>query len=79
MDRLQPRLRRRGVAFPIRDVDFVLEREPDIVEAFEKPRAVGTWNIECDIGPARPADTLGHQIYRERRRAISSCWPNPGP
>src|ERR1700730_4777105 len=47
--RLQPGLRRGGALLPFHNVVHLLERQPDIVEAFEQPRAVGRRDVESDI------------------------------
>src|SRR4029077_6104476 len=54
----------------------LLERQPDIVEAFDEPHAVGRRDVEGDIGAARPADALRHQIDRER--AVAADAHNAG-
>ena len=51
---LQPRLRRRHAFLEGSDLVRVLEREADVVEAFEQAHAVGGRNVERDIGAAGP-------------------------
>ena len=51
--RLQPRLRGRHALLPGLDLVGVLERQPDVVEAFEQTRAVGGRDVEGDVA-ARP-------------------------
>ena len=46
------------------DLVRVLERQPDVVEAFEQAHAVGGRNVERDIGAAGAADALG---FADRR------------
>src|ERR1700728_1422777 len=69
---LQPRLRGGGALFPLLDIAHLLERQPDIVEAFEKPRAVGSGNFKRHVGAARPADALGDEIDGERAVAVDA-------
>src|SRR6202035_3093502 len=70
--RLQPRLRRGGALLPLHDVVHLLERHPDIVEAFDEPHAVGRGDLKGDVGTARPADALRHQVDRERAVAVDA-------
>src|ERR1700761_8839009 len=67
---LQPGLRGGGALLPAYDIVHVLEREPDVVEAFEEPHAIGRRNIEGNVVAARSADALGLEIDGERRRAV---------
>src|SRR5215831_21406677 len=63
--RLQPRLRRRHVLLEGHDVLGVLEREPDVVEPFEEPHAVGRRDVEFNVRAAWSADRLRLEIDRE--------------
>src|ERR1051326_3068974 len=76
---LQPGLRRGGALLPACDLRHVLEREPDVVEAFKEPHAVGRRNLEGNIAAARPADALGLEIDGEWRGAIGGADPRRGP
>src|SRR5712691_6710869 len=67
---LQPRLVAGHAPFPARDLVPELEREADVVEAFEQPHTIGSRDVERDIGAAGPADALRLQIDRERRGAV---------
>src|SRR4029453_17232729 len=67
---LQPRLRRRHALLEGADLVRVLEREADVVEAFEQAHAVGGRNVEGEHRAVRAADALGFEIDRERRRAV---------
>src|SRR5215208_1372895 len=68
--RLQPRLRSRHALFPYLDLICVLQRKPDVVEAFEQAHAVGGRHVEGEVGSPGSTDGLRFEIDRERRRAV---------
>src|ERR1700716_4284 len=68
--RLQPRLVSGDAVFPAGYLIRMLEREGDIVEAFEQAHAIGGGNVEGDIGTAGTADALTLEIDGEWRRAV---------
>src|SRR5262245_50145707 len=67
---LQPGLRGGCLPLPGAQLVGVLEREADIVEAFQEPHAVGGRDVEPDVAAARAADGLRFEIDRERGRAV---------
>src|ERR1019366_6007063 len=67
---LQPRLRAGHALLEGGDRRRLLEGEPDVVEALEQARAIGSRQLEGEIGSARAAYALSLQIDREWRGAI---------
>src|SRR5215212_4172747 len=68
--RLQPSLRRGHALLPCSYLVVVLHRKPDIIETFKEAHAVGSRNVEREVGSAGSADGLRLQIDSERRRPV---------
>ena len=72
---LQPGLVDRRLLLPAGDLVCVLEREADVVEAFEEAHAVGSRELERHIGAAGSADALRVEIDGERSGAVHRNHP----
>src|ERR1700730_19133432 len=72
---LQPWLVDRRLLLPAGDLVRVLEREADVIEAFEEAHAGGGRALERHIGSAGSADALRVEIDREWSGAVHRNHP----